>query len=438
MFRRTMGIVLVNSLLWTAGNGLTTSGFLNYFALELGASASLMGLIAATPETFGVSGVASRSLFRWGMRRKALFLTTSLLARVAALLIPLLACQFAVWDAWPRAWLLWGSLAVAAVFQGIASVAYHTWLADAVPAEDWGRLFAWRNIATVAVQLVVPLSGAMLRDYWRDHLPQEWALVTYSAVFVAGISLQAAALIPMLRLPDIAPRLAVRRPDWSLAWAVLRQRDTRWLLLHAWCLAAANGLTQAVFFKYQIQVLHLSLSGFYLLTDMMYLVQIGTSWLAGYYAATRGHRPSLLWGTFIASCALPFWCAATADTWWLLFPAFCCWGAFGAVNVAGPNLMLSYAPRGDSSIHFALFRQIAGLLAGLAGIVGIVGGLWLDHLQSTKFQWSIGGLATLSSFHVIFLVSWAGRMLAAACVIPVREAGKACETASDRETASHE
>ncbi len=421
-YRRTMGIVIVNSLLWTAGNGLTTGGFLNYFALELGASASLLGLIAATPETFGISGLASRSLIRLGIQRKALFLTTSLLARAAALLIPLLACQFSLWDAWPRAWLLWGSLAVAAVFQGLASVAYHTWLADAVPSEDWGRLFAWRNIATAVVLLVVPLSGALLRDFWRDHLPPEWALATYSGVFIAGIGLQAASLIPLLRLPEIAPRLAAHRPDWSLAWAVLRQRDTRWLLLHSWCLAAANGLTQAVFFKYQYNVLHLSLSQYYLLTNTMYLVQIATSWLTGRYSVTAGHRPALLWGTFVASCALPFWCLAQAETWWLLFPAFVCWGAFGAVNVAGPNLMLGHAPPGDSTLHLALFRQVAGLLAGLTGILG---GLWLDSLQKTNFHLTLGTGAALNAFQVIFLVSWAGRMLAAACVLPVREAEKA-------------
>lgn len=418
MFRRTIGIVLMNSLLWTAGNGLTTGGFLNYFAIELGASASLLGLIAATPETFGISGLASRTLFRWGHRRKTLFLVTSLLARAVTLLIPLLVLPYFSEISLPRTWLLWGSLAVAAIFQGIASVAYHTWLADAVPSEDWGRLFAWRNIGTVTVQLIVPFAGSMLRDYWRHHLPQEAALVTYSVVFLVGIFLQVVSLIPLLSLPEISPRVDTHRPDWSWVGKLLRDRSTRGLLLHAWCLAAANGVTQAVFFKYQFNVLHLSLTKYYLLTNLMYLVQIGTSWWAGRTAASRGHRPALLWGTWLASGALPFWCLATADTWWWLFLAFFCWGAFGAVNVAGPNLMLSYAPQGDSAMHLALFRQLSGLIAGLTGILG---GLWLDHLLSTNFTWSPTDSVSLSGFHVIFLVSWVGRMLAAACVIPVHE-----------------
>ena len=96
--RRLFGIVLVNSLLWTAGNGLTTGGFLNFFAIELGASASLLGLIAATPETLGISGLATRPLLRWGIQRKSLFLLTSLLARAVSLTIPLLACQFSWWE----------------------------------------------------------------------------------------------------------------------------------------------------------------------------------------------------------------------------------------------------------------------------------------------------------------------------------------------------
>lgn len=199
---RLIHIVLVNSVLWTAGSG----GFLNYFVLELGASAASLGPIAAMPKTFGISGLATRRLFRWGLPRKTLYLGTSLTARAASLIIPLLAFP----------------------------------------------------------------------------------------------------------------------------------------LFHA-------------------------------------------------ESPSRVGR---------------------------LFGAFFCWGAFGAVNVAGPNLMLGYAPRGDSAIHLALFHQVAGSLAGLTRILG---GVWLDFLLRTKVEWRWHETIVLSGFHAIFLVSWIGRLLAAACVIPVRE-----------------
>ncbi len=409
---------MLNSVLWSAGNSLTTGGFLNYFASELGASTFLLALIAATPETMGLSGLATRPLLRWGVRRKSLFLVASILARTTALIIPLLAWNRPAANTEWTSWLLWMAIAVAAVFQGVSAVAYHTWLADALPVEDWGRFFAWRNISSISVQLVLPLAGASLRDYWKSHLPPEWSLITYSAVFLAGIGLQLASLWPLAQLPDVPAQLSEQRTDWSLLGTILRDGNLRWLLAHSWCLAAANGLTQAVFIKYQIQVLHLSLSRYYLLADLMWGMQIVTSWLAGWSAAKHGHRPALWWGSLAASCALPFWMIATAETWWLLLGAFLCWGAFGAVNVAGPNLMLSYAQRGDSTIELGLFRQVAGLIAGLSGIAG---GLWLDALLRADFAWTVSEDITLDGYRMIFLVSWIGRVLAALLVLGVRE-----------------
>ncbi len=136
---------MLNSVLWSAGNSLTTGGFLNYFASELGASTFLLALIAATPETVGLAGLATRPLLRWGVRRKSLFLVTSILARTTALVIPLLAWnRTAEHGAWTP-WLLWTAIAAAAVFQGVSAVAYHTWLADALPVGAWWVVRNWTS-----------------------------------------------------------------------------------------------------------------------------------------------------------------------------------------------------------------------------------------------------------------------------------------------------
>src|SRR5262249_30611657 len=126
------------------------------------------------------------------------------------------------------------------------------------------------------------------------------------------------------------------------------------------------------------------------------------------------HRRVLFQSTLITSMALGFWCLADATQWWWLFGAFFCWGAFGAVNVAGPNLMLCQAPPGDNAHHLALFRQIAGVIAGISGILG---GLWLDSMIGPSTSKS--PQPPVSAFQLIFVMSWVGRMLAAFLVLGV-------------------
>lgn len=125
-----------------------------------------------------------------------------------------------------------------------------------------------------------------------------------------------------------------------------------------------------MFFQYQVRIVKLSLTGYYALVTCMIVLQMVTSTWAGRCTTTADHRRVLFWSTLITSMALEFWCLADPSAWWWLFGAFLCWGYFGAVNVAGPNLMLCHAPAGDNTHHLALFRQVAGALAGISGIFG--------------------------------------------------------------------
>jgi MFS family permease len=405
--------VLWNSVLWTAGNALTSGAFIGYFAQELGATGLMLGAISSVPELVGITGVAARPLLEklCGYPRFWWFFST--ISRVALLAIPAIA-WFTPVDQYASARFgLLVALAVVHFAQGLAAVGYYAWLADLTPPARWGRFFAGRNAAVLLVQMVVPVIGGLLRDRWRATLPPESVGLPYGVVFAVGWCLLTASMIPMLRLParrnsaehsDSVPSPSKPPADlWSL----------RAILAHSWCLAAANGVTQVAFLKYQFGHLKIELTTYYLLVDLMLLAQLATTAWAGMAPLRFSHRRPLFWGCLLAAQALPFWMLATPETWWWLIPAYLCWGGFGAVNVAGPNLLLSLVGPHDTTTPLALFRQVAG---AVAGILGLLGGWWL----STLLERATGDPSTTrDAYLLIFAVSYLGRLLAAGLVLRI-------------------
>lgn len=424
--------IWANAALWMAGHSLTSGAFLLYFASDLKASATLIALLAAAPELVGLSGLASPLVWKLCGNRRVAWLIATLLARGVLLCVPFAGSPWLMATGLGGPWGLLAMVTLSQLFQGVATTLYFAWLSDLTPPSGWGRLFAGRNIASLLVQMIVPLGGALARDHWKRTLPASEMWLAYAVVFLVGSLLLLISLVPMLLVRDPfssgRPQTRSALADWGL---LLRDRATRRVLAHSWCLALANGLTQAVFFKYQIGVIGLSLTGYLLLFNLMLAVQLlGSGW-AGRCRLAGDHRRVLFQATFITSCALPFWMLASADRWWWLIGAFVCWGAFGAVNVAGPNLMLGFTTPGNTASALAMFRQVAGTLAGLSGILGG----WL--LDRGLTSWSESATAALWPYHLLFLISWLGRMLAAILVLRVPVPVPSAPLADESEPAPH-
>ncbi len=443
--------VVLGQLLWTAGYTLTSGGFLLYFARELGAATGrdreVMGVVTAfllaVPETVGVAGLWCRSLVAaWG--RKRVYVTGTLVSRCVAFGMPLLAVPWLRPAGIDPLWLMIGLLAVAEGVQAVAYLAYLSWLSDLVPEQRWGRFFAVRNVAKLSILLVVPVAGGFLRDWWRNGLPdwllRAWrlpadgpwsgglsddgSLLAYVVTFGLGTGLMLLSVVPMLGLSDVPVRLeddrGRLRSTWQRVGEALGDRSLRFLLIHQSWLAAANGLTQAAFFGFLFREVHVGLGVFYLLASTMRLVKLPVSLVAGWWCDAGWSKGTLFWSLVVAAAAMPVWFVTTPETWWLLFAAYALWGSYAAANIAGRNLLLELSPRSDNTLPLGLFRQLAGLLAGLTGLAG---GFWLDHLARTEFTLTLTD-RPLGGYHLLFALSFVGRLTAVLWLLPVRSVSK--------------
>lgn len=410
--------VVLGQMLFTAGHALSSGGFLYYFANEFRPSAVLLALLQVLPEISETAGLFVRPLVQGARSRKRVWIACLLAGRVAALGIPAMAFPGLRPAGIDPFWIIVACVGVWYACQGLSYVAYISWLSDLAPEQRWGRFFAARQAGMLAVTLVTTIGVSFAHQQWLKSLPDETRDLSYVIIFVAGGLLAVASILPLVSLPDVAPRSGPSPlPSLAILQSALADNSYRRFVAHGWWLAAAQGLSQAALYKYQVDVLHLPVHLYYTLTSVMLLLQFPMALAAGRLSDRYGDRRPLLFALFAISPALLFWVAATEPTWWLLFGAYALWGLFGVVNLCQQNLALRLAPRSDNLLHFGVFRQVGGLLAGIAGLCG---GLWLDALLRDPASTSLLGL-TLSPFHVIFAVSMLGRATAPLWLLGVRE-----------------
>ncbi|TWT52332.1 Major Facilitator Superfamily protein [Thalassoglobus neptunius] len=404
-------LVMLSQALFTAGNSLTTGGFLNYFIYEFEQSALYLAAIQVAPECAESLGVFTRRILYWFRGRKRLWICGLIIARLTALVIP------AVFLFLPERFnnlslsIILAAIIVWYLAQGISYCAYISWLSDLVPEQNWGTFFSRRRIAGLIVSIIVPTSFGLLRSRLISEWPSDCKLWSYLVIFGTGAALALSSILPMLSLPETKTPITTKIiPKYSRTrWKELSP-SFRWLLCSRWWLAFFQGLTQVALFKFSVSVLHVSLETYYVLTAMMLLLQIVAARWAGAMCDRDQDRKITILGLLIVSCAMPFWMTATPQFWWLIVGANLAWGAFGIVNVGLQNLTLKLAPVSDNSLHISLSRQWSGLIAGIAGLLG---GYYLD------WAFKQSEIAPNLVYTMIFGVSWFGRMTAPLFLLPV-------------------
>ncbi len=419
--------VILGQMLFSAGHALTTGGFLNYFANPFFQGFAVwMAVLQIVPEAAESLAVITRWLvLKWG-GRKSVWWISLVLGRLAALAIPGLVYLGMKPGSSGAMSAIIALLGVWYLLQGVSYTAYLSWLSDLVPEVNWGRLLARRSMAISAVTLCMTYIAAALLDQMKV-LPTPEKLSGYTVLFACGGALCLASILPVMGLPRVAMRGSCEGKTrdsevvpslWESIGPQLRlafgDATFRRFVFGCWQLSFFQGLTQSAQFQLSANLLHVSQFEYYRMLSMMLLVQIPLAAWSGRLVDRGYDRRVMVLGLFGLSLAMGCWWMATwsaepgsLHAWqgaaWL-WVSYVLWGGFGLVNVAQPSLGMKLAPRSDNSVQLSLFRQIGGLLAGLAGLLG---GLVLESYQQKA------KLPPLEVFRWLFIISGIGRASAA-------------------------
>jgi MFS family permease len=372
---------------------LTSGIFLTGFALSLGASSTLIGVLAGVPFMVKLSQLyLSWRVERVGHWRHSA-LQGALLSRTT-----LLIAAIAPIAVGPRAgaWVLVAAIAASALGATMFEMAFQTWMAELIPERSRGEFWGRRARIVGIAGLVASLVAALAVD--RTHgggppVPRQFAVVIAVGALAGLVGLAFVRRVPaprrhQSRVEPISLRDALSRP-------VHDENYRRLLRFVAWW-GTAGGIVSPFFAVYMLEQLRLSFLTVTILTAItaatMSLVQLYWGQLGDHFGAKTVLRA----GTYLIALTPLLWLFTKPGRTWLIVVIQLLAGfGWGAYHLSLSNLVLKLAPRDARPSYLATFGATQGLAEALAPVVG---GFALDALVGNGLSW-------LASFQIMVAVS---------------------------------
>ncbi len=384
---------LVKDAAWATTAGALYGGvILVGFALELGATPIVIGLLAAIPFLAQVSQLAALAIIERVRQRRKITLAAVTVART--LILSLALIPFVEGQPLQLSLLVVAQAAIS-LAGSVGGCAFNSWVHEVVPREALGALFARRLFWSTLLSSLGALSAGYLVQQW----PLDDKLQAYAIAFVAAGAAGFVSSRYLLAVPEPAMRrTGPPLPLAELLRAPLADANFRNVVafMAAWNLAsnvAAPFIT--VFLLRQIGL------------------ELGTltaTWAAGQVAtaltmAWWGRLSDRLSNKAILRVALPAYFACLIALAFIAFPGphaltvalvflvqIVMGAASGGIGLATGNLGLKLAPQGQGTAYLAVVTLAGSLAAGIAALAGGVLADWFAARElALSFQWTSPG-----------------------------------------------
>jgi len=388
-----------------AGGGVLTA-----WALHLGASPLVIGLLGALPVACNVLNLPAAWLTHV-VGRKRLAVAAVGASRLAY--VPLVAFPFIPLADATRLRLFIALVAVTAILAVIGNNAWIAWMGDLVPAQVRGRFFGRRTMFLTLAGAISALAAGVALDTLSPHGWKGETLAGLAAVAcLAGL-----VSIWLLRRQHepAAVSANAEHGGWAALAACLGDRTVRpylWYQL-AWHAAVAS---VAGFISFHMLV-NLRM-GFTLVAAhgvAVAVVRIVAAPLWGRAVDRLGARPVLVLCSFGVAAVPAIWMLPTPEWLWpIALEALVSGVLWGGHGIASVDLSVALAPRRGRPFYLAAFATAGGL--GFAA-ASILAGLLASLLPA---QFLLLGLSW-TAIHVLLLISALARTAAALLAVRIHE-----------------
>ena len=178
---------------------LTGGAFLIAFALKLGASNLVIGLLAAIGPLSQLVQLPSIFLVEKVRNRRVITVVAAGLSRVCWLIIALSPFIFPAKIA--IAVLLILLIAVSA-FGAVSGCSWNSWMRDLIPENIMGSFFSKRMRLATGVGIALSILAAVYLDFWKKQFADQ-ELVGYSILFFVGFIAGVVGLFFLAKTPEI-------------------------------------------------------------------------------------------------------------------------------------------------------------------------------------------------------------------------------------------
>ncbi|WP_417496322.1 MFS transporter [Maricaulis sp.] len=384
-------------LKWYVRNGmffkimetLSIGVFLTAYALSLGASNLVIGVLAAIPSLTQLAQLPAVYLVERIASRRLVAVSLTLASR----LLLLGAAAAALLQPGPSALLLLVvAFAIRYIFGAIAGCAWNSWVRDFLPPERRGVFSAQRLTWMTVMAAIAALAGGVFVDNWTGltGLPQIYA---YSALLVIATFSGVLETFAMAQIPEPTPLPLEHGPEQKTGlFSPLKEKNFRRLITFLFSWNFASHLAAPFFAVQMLRQLGLDLTTVMMLTALSQGANALVTGTFGSLADRYSNKRVLQFAAPLFIACIFAWTFTSLPerhvfTMPLLVGIHILTGiATAGVTLASGNMANALSPTNGATRHLALVAAFTAIAAGTAPIIG---GLYADVLANYQFSLTV-------------------------------------------------
>ena len=368
---------------------LTGGAFLVAFAVKLGASNLVIGLLAAIGPLSQLLQLPSIFLVEKIRNRRLITVVAAALSRLCWLIIAISPFIFPAKIAIAALLTL---LTAVSAFGAVSGCSWNSWMRDLIPENIMGSFFSRRMRIATGVGIVLSLLAAVYLDFWKKQFADQ-EIAGYSILFVVGFMVGLMGLFFLAKTPEIQmPKIEERPKILKLLSEPFKNENFRKLIAFMCSWNFAVNLAGPFFMVYMLKRLGLSMSFIIGLSIVSQVFNFLFLKIWGRYTDRFSNKSVLaISGPLFIFSILAWTFTTMPEKYFLTIPLLIVIHvvmglASAGVSLASGNISLKLAPKGQATVYLAT-NTITNSIA--AGIAPILGGKFADIFAGRELAWTL-------------------------------------------------
>jgi MFS family permease len=383
---------------------LTSGTFLIAFALTLGASPIITGLISAIPAFCQLSQIFAVFLVEKVRKRKVITISFLLFYRISLLLIALIPFFF---QSELLLFFFMVFLILRYLFSSLGQTAWTSWMNDLVPKNELGRFFGKRQFISSIFILFTSLIAANFIEFWKSNF-LEYELFSYSILFLVAFLFGMISIFFISKVPEPMMKLRENKLRFSkLVLTPFKDKNYKRLLTFLICWSFGFNLITPFFTVYLLMNLKFPLTFVMVLTILSQVSNIIFFRIFGQLTDKYSNKTILkICCPLFILCTVLFSFTTIINNTIILIILLVVTYLFIGVATSGitlstGNISLKLTPKEEGTSYLAITTIITSLSLGISPIIG---GVIFDYLNPSEFKVYFNHISYFFTFNgVLFL-----------------------------------